>query len=239
MSLTFPDRLAVVLASPRNPLNIGAVARAMNNFGFSDLRLVNAYQVAFREARSAVGAAGLLKRAREFRSVAEAIADRSLVVGTTAARNREVTHEMLSLPDAAKRIRGLSSSRVAVLFGSEKRGLANEDLSQCDFLVRIPTVPKNPTMNLGQSVALCLYELIRDGKTKRSNRKVTPGAKSADLERLTAILLEALETSEYLKSPSEKSGQRVRQLVQRLSLSTGDANIFLGMLRQMLWKMRQ
>ena len=122
MSLTFPDRVAVVLVSPRNPLNIGAVARAMGNFGFTDLRLVNPYQVAFREARSAVGAAGLLKRAREFQSVADAVADRSLVVGTTAARKREVNHELLSLSDAAERFRGLSSARVALLFGSENAG---------------------------------------------------------------------------------------------------------------------
>src|SRR5262249_12366521 len=100
MSLTFPDRVAVVLVSPRNPLNIGAVARAMSNFGFPDLRLVNPYEVAFREARSAVGATKLLARAREFKNVAEAIADCSLIAGTTAARKREVTHDLLSLPDA-------------------------------------------------------------------------------------------------------------------------------------------
>lgn len=239
MSLTFPDRVAVVLVSPRNPLNVGAAARAMGNFGFTDLRLVNPYQVAFREARSAVGSAKLLARAREFNTVEEAIADCSLIVGTTAARSREVTHELLSLADAAKRVREASSSEVAVLFGSEKRGLSNHDMSHCNFLMRIPTDSKSPTMNLGQSVAICLYELVRDVSAEPAAPQSTPGAKRAELERLTGTLIDALETSQYLKSPSARSSQRMRQLVGRLGLSSEDANTLLGMLRQMLWRMRR
>ncbi|HKD14548.1 MAG TPA: TrmH family RNA methyltransferase, partial [Candidatus Angelobacter sp.] len=80
------DRLCVVLVSTRNPLNIGAAARAMSNFGFSCLRLVNPYEPSFREARSAVGASELLASAAEYKTVAEAVADCTLVVGTTAAR---------------------------------------------------------------------------------------------------------------------------------------------------------
>ena len=91
------ERLCVVLVRTRNPLNIGAAARAMSNFGFSRLRLVNAYDVAFREARSAVGASELLATAEEYRSVAEAVADCALVVGTTAGRQRELEHPLWRL----------------------------------------------------------------------------------------------------------------------------------------------
>src|SRR5215510_10984815 len=84
------DLLSVVLVSPRNPLNIGAAARAMSNLGFTSLRVVNPYEASFREARSAVGAASLLKNAEEYKAVADAVADCSLVVGTTAAHNREL-----------------------------------------------------------------------------------------------------------------------------------------------------
>src|ERR1700720_3788436 len=83
-------RLRVVLVESRNPLNIGAAARAMSNFGFLHLRVVNPYEAAFREARSAVGAAELLANAEEYRTVAEAVADCTLVVGTTAVRHREL-----------------------------------------------------------------------------------------------------------------------------------------------------
>jgi tRNA C32,U32 (ribose-2'-O)-methylase TrmJ len=82
------DRLHVVLVATRNPLNVGAAARAMSNFGFSRLRVVAPYDVAFREARSAVGAPQLLKNAEEFPNVSDAVADCSLVVGTTAASSR-------------------------------------------------------------------------------------------------------------------------------------------------------
>src|SRR5256885_16660264 len=90
-------RLFVVLVATRSPLNIGAAARAMSNFGFRNLRVVNPYELAFREARSAVGASALLKNAKEFKSVADAVADCSLVVGTTAARNRKLDHELRPL----------------------------------------------------------------------------------------------------------------------------------------------
>ena len=91
------DELAIVLVSIRNPLNLGAAARAMSNFSFSDLRVVNPYGMAFREAKSAVGAAALLRRAKEYSTVADAVADCTLVVGTTAARDRKLNHPLRRL----------------------------------------------------------------------------------------------------------------------------------------------
>ena len=99
------DNLRVVLVATRNPLNIGAAARAMANFGFSRLRVVNAYDVAFREARSAVGAAPLLHAAEDFASVAEAVADCRLVVGTTSVGHRELQHPLRRLEYGARLIR--------------------------------------------------------------------------------------------------------------------------------------
>src|SRR5215470_4322290 len=132
IEFTPADRLIVVLVSTRNPLNIGAAARAMSNFGFQRLRVVNPHEIAFEEARSAVGASGLLKSAERFGNVAHAIADCSLVVGTTTARNRKLDHEVKSLYQGAQVLREHSrSGRVALLFGSEKRGLSNEDFSYC------------------------------------------------------------------------------------------------------------
>ena len=89
--------LAVVLVSPRNPLNIGAAARAMQNFGCGTLRVVNPYEVAFREAVSAVSAAPLLKAAQEFKTVAEAVARLSSVVGTTSIGHRSCSTPFIFL----------------------------------------------------------------------------------------------------------------------------------------------
>jgi len=96
----------------------------MSNFGFSSLRLVNPYAVAFREARSAMGGADILESAKEYKTVADAVADCSLVVGTTAVRHRELQHPLRTLADGARLIRSLKPSRkVALLFGSELKCL--------------------------------------------------------------------------------------------------------------------
>ncbi len=242
------DRLCVVLVSTRNPLNIGASARAMSNLGFSQLRVVNPYEASFREARSAVGAAPLLKNAEEYKTVAEAVADCSLVIGTTAAHNRELHQPLKLLEQAAPVIRKrLKSERVALLFGSEKRGLSNADLSYCHWLLHIPTREAHLSMNLGQAVAVSLYELARDGgKAKHVESRAGLGrrqgkpASAGELERLTSLLIDALRTSGYLdRQPSAVKEEKVRRMVRRLNLSVDEAEVWLGMLRQIVWKLHQ
>src|SRR5271154_4061899 len=142
--------LRIVLVDTRNPLNIGAAARAVSNFGFSSFRLVHPYDVAFQGARSAVGAEKILETAEVYETLTEAIADCTLVVGNTAIRHRDV-HLPLSRLKAGDQIikknldqkhaararaqkkqksaLAQESNRVALLFGSEKFGLSNEDLS--------------------------------------------------------------------------------------------------------------
>jgi len=233
------DGLRVVLVAARNPLNIGAAARAMSNFGFPHLRVVNPYDAGFREARSAVGASALLARAEECKTVAEAVADCTLVVGTTAVRHRELQHPLRRLEYGARLIRKqVGSGRVALLFGSEKFGLSNATLSHCHWLMRIPTCDENISMNLGQAVAVCLYELIRDGKAARQTEKVKR-ATAAEFERITTTLLEAMRASGYLdRRPIADVEERMRRLVRRLDLPARDAVVWLGILRQIMWKLR-
>jgi TrmH family RNA methyltransferase len=232
------DNLCVVLVNTRNPLNIGAAARAMSNFGVSEMRVVNPYELAFREAKSAVGASELLAKARQFTSVAEAIADCGLVVGTTAARNRELQHELRRLEEAAPEIRGaLASSKVALLFGSEKRGLSNHDFSHCHWLLHIPTQDEHVSMNLGQAVAVCLYELARSSEVISAGE--ASRASAGQMELITSTLLDALYISGYLKPRAgAATEEKIRRLVRRLELSGEDAETWLGILRQMIWKMK-
>jgi len=233
------DRLRVVLVSTRNPLNIGAAARAMSNFGFHKLRVVNPYQPAFREAKSAVGAADVLADAEEFTSVAAAVADCTLVVGTTAVGKRALHHPLRRLEDGARLIRRrLAKGRVALLFGSEKVGLSNDDLSHCHWVLRVPTADRNISMNLGQAVAVCLYELIRDAKAPGAPEKL-PRATTAEVERITTLLLDALHLSGFtsLRRVAD-SDERIRRLVRRLNLPARDAVIWLGIFRQIAWKLR-
>jgi TrmH family RNA methyltransferase len=235
------DHLVVVLVRARNPLNIGAAARAMANFGAHRLRLVNPYHVAFGEARSAVGATHLLKNAAQYKSVAEAVADCALVIGTTAVRNRALLEPVRRLDELAGRAvrQQLQSGPVAVLFGSEKIGLTNEDFSHCHWLLHIPTEEQHISMNLGQAVAVCLYELARTTVPGAPVPQVEPATAGTN-EQISAGLLEALHESGYVKPGNEDACEKkARRLVLRFHLDAEDAKVFLGMVRQIVWKLRR
>lgn len=231
--------LKVVLVSPRNPLNIGAAARAMSNFGFSEMRLVNPYAVAFREARSAVKAHAVLEQAREYPTLTEAVADCALVVGTTASGPRVLEHPLRRLEFGGKLIaKKMIAAPVALLFGSEKFGLSNEDMSHCHWLMRIPTREEHGSMNLGQAVAVCLYEIIRSPAAAKNAPDIKRPAEVVHIERITEFLETILDRSGYVHARVEGSTRmKIRRLVRRLQLNAHDAEVWLGMLRQILWKL--
>jgi TrmH family RNA methyltransferase len=236
------ENLRVVLVRSRNPLNIGAAARAMSNFGAYQLRVVTPYEKAFREAVSAVGAAPLLAKAEEYGTVESAVRDCSLVVGTTAIGHRELQHELYSLEEAAKKIRRkLANGRAAVLFGSEKTGLSNQDLSHCHWLLRIPTREEHRSMNLAQAVAIVVYELSR-GNLAAVNMTNKLSSSAADMEaihRISDVLLEMLHTSGYIHRRSAATAEeKLRRMLRRFHLSFADADVLLGMLRKIHWKLK-
>jgi len=242
------ENLRVVLVSTRNPLNIGAAARAMSNFGVGTLRVVNPYEPAFREARSAVGAAKLLADAEQYGDVGKAVADCKLVVGTTVAKWRDLQHELRPLEPAARTIKSqLKTGPVALLFGSERFGLSNEDMSHCHWMTRIPTREEHGSMNLGQAVAVCLYELIRGQKTELAGiaptkkdqvRKQDKIAESGEVERLTQVMLQILRDSGYIKPRAVASEEKLRRLIRRMDLKANDADVLVGMMRQVSWKLK-
>ncbi len=232
------DNLRVVLCQPRNPLNIGAAARAIANFGCNVLRLVDPYDAAFREAVSAVGGAPVLQAAEVYPQIAEAVSDCALVVGTTSVGHRQLHHPLQRLEAAGPLIRAASlRGPVAILFGSEKFGLTNEEMSHCHWLMRIPTVEDTPSMNLGQAVAVSLYEVIRE-----SQEAQWPGKKrmrASDAEQLSRMLLEVLEESGYTnRIVATSTDQKVRRFLRRVDFGARDAPLLLGILRQVLWKFR-
>jgi tRNA/rRNA methyltransferase len=236
--MSWQDNLRVVLVHSRNSLNIGAAARAMFNFGFSNLWLVEPYDVAFREARSAVGAGEVLQRARVRSSLPGALGGASLVVGTSAVVSRSPHHLQRLLPEASHPFRThLETKKAALVFGSEKFGLSNQDLSFCDWVMTIPTRENCPSMNLGQAVAVCCYEIARNAKHVPELR--TPAtATLAQRDRIVQMLVENLETSGFIY-PNTRQTQvmKIRRLVNRLRLAPADARILQGMLRQIRWKL--
>jgi TrmH family RNA methyltransferase len=247
-------RITIVLAGARNPANIGAAARAMHDFGFTTLRFVNDYTAPFEAAqletpKSAVGAATVMRDARSFTTLAEAIADCTLVVGTTAIGERTLAQPLLPLVEAAPKLtaalRASPTARVALLFGSEKTGLTNEQLSHCAWLTTIPMfAPENErhlSMNLGQAVAVCLYELARDGLegAKEIPANAMAPATAEDRERLTQLLLDVMHITEYTRRfPANAQEPQVRSLTQSLGTNHSEAETWMGILRQILWSAR-
>jgi TrmH family RNA methyltransferase len=257
-------RLTVVLVGARNPGNIGAAARALHDFGFSDLRIVNDFAAPLEAAQlaaaatSAIAAAHILHSARRFDTLAPAIADCSLIVATTAIGERELTQPILPLQRASPKIlEALAHSgetRVALLFGSEKTGLTNHHLSHAQLLTTIPLfapssasgekpaagekAPRHLSLNLGQSVAICLYELTRSGLEGSAAIPIlhpTPTT-SEGRERLTQLLLEVLDTTRYTRRfPANSSEPQIRQLAHQLGATHREAETWMGILRQILW----
>ncbi len=234
----------MVLVSPRNPLNIGAVARAMANFGFAHLAVAAPYAPNWREARSAVGAPDLLQNAQEFATLGEAVAACTFVIGTGTLTHRKPDQQVLSLPELQPiLLRELAhGGRAALVFGPEKHGLTRDDLSWCHALVEIPTDPRQPSMNLGQAAAVCLYEAARpvsgldESSRKPAGAKVSSGA----LDRLAGLIEEAMTASEY--SPASMSAANrhdVRVLLRKLELSTLDTRRIMGLFRRILWRLKK
>jgi TrmH family RNA methyltransferase len=262
------DRIEIILVSPRNPLNIGAIARTMANFGFSRLTVTAPYAPHWREARSAIGAPELLRNAHETESLAEAAADCTFVAGTGTLTHRKPEQRVLSLPELAPVFahqldRG---GRVALIFGPEKHGLTRDDLSYCNALVQIPTDPRQPSMNLGQAAAVCLYELSREVAPDAAGRRGLPpfprekvermghgnlkadpatssgelSATSSSLDRLAALIEETMIAAGYSPRAMQPANRHdLRLLLRRLALSSLDTRRMLGLFRRILYRLHR
>jgi TrmH family RNA methyltransferase len=248
------DRLEILLISPRNPLNIGAAARAMANFGFRHLTIVAPFAHNWMEAKSAVGAPDLLREARVCETLAEAVAHCTLVLGTGSLDRRRPEQTILTLPEAAQQIRQTIASahtqnRVALLFGSEKHGLTTSDLSWCHAITVIETADAQPSMNLGQAVAVCLYEISRIPNLGNSASApiALPQAQlstldqptSEQLNRLAELIEETMESVNYAtRGMRSANGEALRVLLRRLMPQDADLRRIMGLFRRILWQLR-
>jgi tRNA/rRNA methyltransferase len=241
----------VVLVSPRNPLNIGAVARAMANFGFGHLTVVAPYAPHWREARSAVGAPEVLQNAKESATLAEAVGGCTLVLGTGTLIHRKPEQKVVPLPALTPLVVAEigRTGRVALVFGPEKHGLTREDLSLCQLLVEIPTDPRQPSMNLGQAVAVCLYELAsrafaHEGAAAATvpdmAEEQTPAASSGNLDRLAGVIEEAMTAAGYSPRCMQAANRHdLRLVLRRLAPTERDTRRILGLFRRILWRLQR
>jgi TrmH family RNA methyltransferase len=227
----------IVLVRPRNPLNIGAAARAMANFGLRELVVVDPHPPVWADARkSAVAGETVLNDARAVATLDEALDGCTRVIGTTAGSRRNLDRplrgpEVLRGPEARRR-RG----RMAILFGSEKTGLGNQDLSYCHDLVRLPTTSEAPSMNLAQAVAVCCYEWARGPRAAQPAKEKV--ADAGELLRLLDIVSPILEASAFFEArPKPEHLRRLRRMLVKARLTPEDAALLTQAARKVEYRM--
>lgn len=250
--LFLPDAVEIVLVRPRNPLNIGAAARAMANFGFTHLTVVAPYEPRWREARSAVDSHQILREARCTATIAEAVAQASLVLGTGSLTYRKPEQSVLQLPTLAPLVHTelASAGHIALLFGPENHGLTREDLSWCHHLIEIPTSPLQPSMNLGQAVAVTLYEFALHIFTAPFSLPSTPAEPtapppterkqaSADLDILAQLIERTMEAAHYSPAGMQEANRHdLRLSLRRMVMTRHDLRRALGLFRRILYALR-
>jgi tRNA/rRNA methyltransferase len=235
------DSVRIVLVRPRNPLNLLAACRAAANFGFCDVVVVAPHEPVWEEARAAVGAERWLKQTRRTASLPEAIEDRNWVLGTSClARRRLDPSHVLPLDQLTARV-ARGRDRIAVLFGSEKRGLSNHDFELCHSIIRIPTLQTLPSMNLGQAVAVCCYELRRaGGGSGRPASADMSVASAGEVDRLVEAIGSILPNAEPGEGRRQGKRQaRLRRMLMRLPVSREEISLALGVVRDLAWRLQK
>ena len=233
-----PSLLTIVLVEPQGPLNVGAVCRAMMNFGFSDLRLVNPCRhYKGRQARKmALSAQELLTGARCFTTLAEALADCHLAMGTT--RRFGKYRKRFFTPDAAaKEIATQDDAcRCALVLGREDNGLTTEELSMCHHFITIPTEDAFASMNLSHALTICLYEISRAMAPGRGPVSQAQPAPMAATEQMYTHMRHTLCDIDYLDPQNPDHLLRTfRRIFSRAGLTQRDVNIIRGLMSRIDW----
>jgi tRNA/rRNA methyltransferase len=233
----FPCR--VVLVRPRVPENVGAAARVMRNFGFSDLVLV-APDAAIddRQARRlSTHGESILDQARIVADFDHAVTDCVLVCATSARTGQLIREPSGPLREVMMRIvRAARTGPVAMVFGPERTGLTNEEVTRCQELIHIPAEESYPALNLAQAVAICLYELRVAALDSSTDRQPEEPAPYGEQEAMFEHLQKSLEAIHFLYGPkTDVLMHGLRRLISRGQPTTTDLGILHGLARQILW----
>ncbi len=227
--------IVVVLDQPQELVNIAHVVRAMKNFGFKDLRLVQPREYDLYRVEGIAHQTGdVLARVRTFASLGEAIADCVHVVGLTA-RGRTAKRNVLRPREAAAEIMALAEGgAAALLFGREDKGLTNDALDRCHRVVTIPSEPSYPSLNLGHAAVIMLYELAlaRGAETRplKAPRRAAEPAAAEEIERLFGDVARALAAVDFFKTRNAVGIMRtMREIAHRTPFDQREVKLLRAM----------
>lgn len=232
------ENIRVVLVGTLYGGNIGSVCRAMDNMGFCDLTLVDPQKtVDWDEARMMACHAGdILESRSTVQSLAEAVSDCSAVFGTTCRTGLYRQHVKSPREWAPRAVEAAHAGRVALVFGREDNGLSNEELALCTHLIRIPTATRNPSLNMAQAAAVCLYELFTASGIYEAPVEKSPEAPSVLRERMFTIWRKALLDIGFMEEDkADHMMLALRRILSRGRLTEDDVRILMGMAKQASW----
>ena len=242
MSLT---NCRIVLVRPHYAGNLGSTARAMRNFGLSDLVLVAPYASRddLEARRLATHGLGVLDAARVVNDIGEAIGDCVFTLATSALTAGVIRRGMIGTPAelAPQLLATAVRGPVAIVFGPEPHGLSNEEIGRCHGMIHIPVDPAYPALNLAQAVTVCCYELRKawSAGVNSARQEPAPGpvvAPHADLERMFDHLQEAFQAVGFLFGDRQESLMHaMRQLIGRALPTPQEVRMLHGLARQLLW----
>ncbi|MFU8780188.1 MAG: RNA methyltransferase [Kiritimatiellia bacterium] len=232
------EQVRIVLVGPLYGGNVGAVCRAMANMGLADLRVVTpSPELDLQEARMMACHAGHVLDGRQIHDdLAAAIADCVLVVGTSGLAGLYRQHARTARGVAPELLSFSENGPVAYVFGREDNGLTTEELALCHRIVQIPSHAETPSLNLGQAVLLCCYELFMVGGDYAPPVEKSPPAESALRERMFSIWYDLLLDIGFMKEDkATHMMQGIRRVMGRGALTKDDVQIMMGVARQMRW----
>lgn len=226
------DNIHFILVEPKEPGNIGASARAIKNMGFRNLCLVNPLAVITDEARwLACNALDVLESAKTYHSLNDAIKGKSIITGTTRRKGKR-RGVIMPVEDAARRIFDIARrhNEIAILFGREDRGLFNEEVEECGFLITIPTSKEQPSLNLAQSVLIVAYELSRSEYRTQNEGEGTEDRREVECrlvshEELTSLYKRIAETLKLLEYIPRGDRNLEKKIMLNLKRFIGRAGI--------------
>ena len=238
------SRCRIVLVRTHFPGNLGSAARAMHNFGLTDLVLVDPLRFPddLEARRLAAHGVGILDAARIVPDLGEALGDCVFTLATSGLADGVVRQTFAGSPREKfpHLLRAAAMGPVAIVFGPEPHGLSNAEVTRCHGLVRIPVNPEAPSLNLAQSVAVCCYELFQAVAECEAAVPEQSIATFADQERMFAHLAEAFESIGYLYGT--KAGpllHAMRHLIGRSMPTPQEVRMLHGLARQILWASSQ
>ena len=227
------NKFGFILVSPQLGENIGACARALKNFGFSNLNIVAPRDPwpNTKARMTSVGAYSIIQKAKIYKNVSDAVKNFDLVFASTA-RKRDVNKKHISIINFVKILSKYKKSNIGIMFGPEASGLSNHDLSLSNFIIQIPTSQKLTSLNLSHAVIIICYEIYKSLNLTmfKKEKMLTKLSSKNSIKNLIKFLEKMLDSKNFFKPPEKKKSMilNINNIFGRLELSDKELRILFS-----------